>query len=352
MIILTYMPSEDKFWIGCNKEECEKWFVPRISDQNKKLYESLIGWEKSKSASNAVKNFFGIKEVSYMYFLVSRDLQKCSCEEPHLPFSSQWVYYPFVECEFVEISSPDELLTLAIKKKKLDSFTKDDISRFVLNCRFYNGEIEAPNWLSQNEKMFWWYEQIWCETHAEGKNEFEHLEVFTDLMDFEETDGTPQDLKALICDRYCHFGGSVEGFKNMYIEQYQSRKTHKEIRTQKRKIELISKCRYFKGEAYCFHMGSKRTMPWYWEKEWVDTLAESYTNKLVIEDRFLNLPPFLHSTISVIENKWKNMAKDYNIPYTLLIHLCTRFFENWGGFMHEAEDNFLHWLHDEYLKNS
>lgn len=103
----------------------------------------------------------------------------------------------------------------------------DDKNTFILQCRFFNGEKEAPEWMNQNEKMFWFYEECWVTKKLNGGDYSCYLIDHPSIKDFEVYDETPQDLKALICDRYCHIGGDIDGFKDMYKLSYQTRLTNK-----------------------------------------------------------------------------------------------------------------------------
>jgi len=152
-------------------------------------------------------------------------------------------------------------------------------------CRFYNGEDKAPDWMNQNEKWFWGYESYWFHVHMQGESCPDYLLDYPSMKGFEVDDGTPQDLKALLCDRYCHFGGSVRDFKKYYKQYYQVRMTNKERMEQREKERrpiLIEKCRYYKGEdtnpwELCYSpVLVYRKNLWDIEKEWVDAMVESY----------------------------------------------------------------------------
>lgn len=171
---------------------------------------------------------------------------------------------------------------------------------YTLQCRFYNGEDKAPKTFSQNEGMFWFYEQHWVTHKAKGDLYTGYLNEYPDLHSFEANDKTPLELKALLCDRYCHFGGVVESFKKFYLKEYQPRMTNKERRTLQRRAELTDKCRYFKGEErnlweYCYApvLVWRRKM-WDIERKWVEALSDSFkcpqNNARLVED--LGLVPY------------------------------------------------------------
>ena len=118
MTILAYRPDDDQFWLSCNKEEAERWFIPRLDEKGMK---SLNGWfelyasrkrqeDHGKEYEDMVKEMMCVDEIAYAYFNVSRDLSVCYAEMAHHPFHQLWNgYSPFCPCEHVEIKSPDEL---------------------------------------------------------------------------------------------------------------------------------------------------------------------------------------------------------------------------------------------------
>lgn len=123
---------------------------------------------------------------------------------------------------------------------------EDKKKELISQCRFFNDEKEAPDSLNQNEKMFWFYEQHWVNGNLQDHHYTGYIQDHPSMKEFEVGDGTPQDLKALICDRYCHFGGTDEGFKDFYKKEYQVRLTNKE------RIERaweLRHCRLYKGEG-------------------------------------------------------------------------------------------------------
>lgn len=92
-------------------------------------------------------------------------------------------------------------------------------------CRYYKGEKEKPD----NASNLWGYEEVWVKmSENPEKNEvgFNTLSEYADeyirngLATFNASDGVPITLKALLHDRYRHFTGSSDGFKEWYKENY------------------------------------------------------------------------------------------------------------------------------------
>lgn len=104
----------------------------------------------------------------------------------------------------------------------------------IKKCRYYNGEKELPKSLPQEYALMWDYESVWvkCELEQnemltmfkEGIKEF-HLET-------KRGDDTPLTLKALLFNRYLHWGeyASIEeelkNFEVWYAEHYLQRETN------------------------------------------------------------------------------------------------------------------------------
>ena len=42
MLIISYRPSDDQFWIACSKEEYEKWFVPLLNEERLQYYHDVL----------------------------------------------------------------------------------------------------------------------------------------------------------------------------------------------------------------------------------------------------------------------------------------------------------------------
>lgn len=96
---------------------------------------------------------------------------------------------------------------------------KEDL---IKSCRYYKGEKDNP--YSGDKGMFWACEQSYVEL---SMSEDDRLVACYDeyhahgLADFENKDGVPLLLKALIYNRYQHWSeGTPSGFKKMYKERY------------------------------------------------------------------------------------------------------------------------------------
>lgn len=217
-------------------------------------------------------------------------------------------------------------------------YSKEDKHKhYTLQCRFYNGEEEAPDWMSQNERMFWFYEQCWVLGNTEGNFYNGYLQDYPSLKDFESSDRTPLELKALICDRYCHFGGDVESFKKFYLREYQIRKTNREQRADQRRPELIAKCKYYHGEEQnpwdrIDAADEDLWRKWYWdlEKQWVDELSMSF-----------NTPYAKHEHLKMwgVEEYFKNEG----VPLSLINHIL-------GWHNHIAENSYYELNHDSAIE--
>lgn len=112
-------------------------------------------------------------------------------------------------------------------------------------CGFYKGEAEDPfekkfkqleesnsELLTgeliarlQTASSFWFYEERWVMFTINRECGFSYCRHYLrdGLEDFLKENGTPMTLKALLHNRYMHWGGDYEhldAFKNWYIEQY------------------------------------------------------------------------------------------------------------------------------------
>lgn len=125
MKIISYRPEDDQFWIACNKEEAEKWFIPLLDEQGLKglndwfrFYEDRKrGPDRGEEYESNVKGVMGVDEIAYAYFNVSRDLSVCYAGVAHHPFHQLWNgYSPFCPCDHVEINSPADLKDIVMTR--------------------------------------------------------------------------------------------------------------------------------------------------------------------------------------------------------------------------------------------
>ena len=129
MTIIAYIPSLvlDEFWIGCSKEEAEKWFVPRLDENRLEQYNVVLRMNAERKEHDAhwateyddmIKETLGVNEVSYIYFGVTRDRSNCYAEVAHYPFHQLWNgYSPFCLCDHVTIDSPEQLKDIVMTYK-------------------------------------------------------------------------------------------------------------------------------------------------------------------------------------------------------------------------------------------
>lgn len=113
MKIVSYRPNDDQFWIGCTKDEAEKFFVPLLDEQRKAFLPEFFTRMQdycSDRYKELVCKTMGVDEMSFIYFNVSRDLKECYYSVPHHPFHNLWNGHgPFVRCDTVEIKDLSEL---------------------------------------------------------------------------------------------------------------------------------------------------------------------------------------------------------------------------------------------------
>lgn len=96
-------------------------------------------------------------------------------------------------------------------------------------CRYYHGENIPPT----KDKCLWGYEQKWVELtklaskdNQQGRYANSMLDGYLDgylrdgLGRFREQDDTPVFLKALLYNRFKHFGGDADAFKDWYKHEY------------------------------------------------------------------------------------------------------------------------------------
>lgn len=92
-------------------------------------------------------------------------------------------------------------------------------------CRYYKGEKDNP-YENGDKAMFWEYEKVWIDEMSKP----EESDLLTGnvpdyfhagLLNWNETDGTPLLLKALLFNRYNQWmQGSVGSFKDWYGSTY------------------------------------------------------------------------------------------------------------------------------------
>ena len=230
-------------------------------------------------------------------------------------------------------------------------YTKEDKRRWlILQCRYYKGETTPPKTLPENYALMWDYEMRWVEWTLEDNAMIEAFKEDVKRYHLENKDGdtTPLTLKALLFDRFLHWSQYAtlkEGLKNFeqwYKAHYLLWKTNRERRAEKRRQELIPKCTRYHGESVCPYNPDFDVTIWHWEKEWVEALADSYSNrerffKELMATPCLNARPLPY---------WKKQAHNYGMPATLLACMAKNFGKGYKGqFTHEMQDYFELFLH-------
>lgn len=229
------------------------------------------------------------------------------------------------------------------------AFKKEDKRRwFILQCRYYKGESEPPHTLPEGYSLMWDYEMRWVQWNLDNDDMLKHFDADIKALNLETKPGdqTPLTLKALLCNRYLHWGGyapleeELKGFEKWYVNYYQLWKTNREHRADKRRPALTSKCRYYHGEDCCPYTESFNIQIWKWEKEWVEALANSHSNRELFFKELMNAPCLNTRPLSY----WKNYAHKVWMPATLLAYFGMNFAKNYGGFKHEIEENFDYFI--------
>ena len=204
--------------------------------------------------------------------------------------------------------------------------TEEERKQRILDCRVYNGEDSCPN--NQNA-LIWGYERHWV-MHPEAKWTGEIEEMHRLRLDkfMKEDDGTPLTLKAQLFNRYAHWVGFYnggEGYVKWYTDFYLSiGKTNRQIRYDLRKIKLIKRYRFYKGESVCPTSDPKAEHFWKYERLWVEALAKSYRNAEIWRKELNRFP------------KIRKVAEDYSLPSSLIGLLVNRD-EHWLGIVDEEE---------------
>ena len=195
------------------------------------------------------------------------------------------------------------------------------------------------------------YESCWVTERLNGKDLLSYVNEYVKNgnKDFEVHDGTPITLKALLWNRYYHFSyfdPASKGFQKWYCNYYSSEPTNREKRAAERRPGLIAKCRFYHGEQECPFEFPKESLPWTWERDWVELLSSSWENSNKIKEEYLHSPvliPFGHRDIDMARGK----AEKLHIPFSLYLYLMLMFAKGYvGGFKHEMEEYFDFWIHD------
>lgn len=107
-------------------------------------------------------------------------------------------------------------------------YTREELIGF---CRFYKGEEESPydvgkDGENQNERMLWFYEEVWVNELLQGQNHDYRLDEYRGygvdrLM---PNDGVPEGLKALLFNRWARgaysMADAAKAFPAFYAQYY------------------------------------------------------------------------------------------------------------------------------------
>ena len=124
MEVISCRPGQGQFWVACNKEEAEKWFVPLLDKSHLKQFNDVLMMNEERKIGDAeyaleyermIKETMEVNEVAYAYFNVSLDISICYSDVAHHPFHQLWNgYSPFRKCDHIVIDSLEELKNLVM----------------------------------------------------------------------------------------------------------------------------------------------------------------------------------------------------------------------------------------------
>lgn len=173
-------------------------------------------------------------------------------------------------------------------------YSKEDKRRkLTLQCRYYTGEIEPPEFNSYDESIIWHRERLWMHLSLDKTCVIEAHEKEAKRLGvtIEEGDSTPPSLKMLLYDAYWEWKGyyaneeAYRHFVEWYNRHYLTRQTNRERRAEQRRPTLIARCRYYKGEAHnpweyagCSCVNNWRRTYWNLERNWVEGMSMSYSS--------------------------------------------------------------------------
>lgn len=109
-----------------------------------------------------------------------------------------------------------------------DAVEVESIKKELLKqCRYYDGKDYNPyEGVEQNKAMFYFYESCWVNemANSDGRLNWMMQEYYSNmrnaLPEMFNDDTMPFTYKALLFDRYVHFGGSREGFMELFESYY------------------------------------------------------------------------------------------------------------------------------------
>jgi hypothetical protein len=221
---------------------------------------------------------------------------------------SKWQFYledwgksfaAYIENEYLFKPSPDKM-----------SYNHKSLLEYLDKCRYYDGSYDMPlQYKKLGKEIFWDYERIWVQKHflKDGEDIKSNEKFFKDLIryykknglgHFSQDDAVPISFKALLFNRYEHLtGGTAEGFKTWYHEQYL-----------KMPVEwCLARCLFYRGETQCpkvlkSHPSLICQDAWRMEHLWVREMTEKgyigfmhYCNEAGLES--FNIGDGVHRTL-------------------------------------------------------
>ena len=125
--------------------------------------------------------------------------------------------------------------------------------QYLLNmCRYYNGESEPRRSLPEGCALMWDYEWRWMQWSLKKDPMMEQFQRMIEEFHLENKDGdkTPLTMKALLLNRYLHWGGAyapieeaLRHFETWYMDHYLIRLTNEERKAYASPIFGISRHR-------------------------------------------------------------------------------------------------------------
>ena len=162
------------------------------------------------------------------------------------------------------------------------------VRELCLDCRYYEGEDRCPD---VRYSEYWNKEHEWVTlmlAHAPELETYMGQYSNRNLDFFDEEDGTPLSLKALLFYHYHQetIGRffSISGFKMWYRTEYQSgAKTLRQRQWDAHAPRLMQHCKYFRGEIRNpYTMKDERRVLWHTERYWVSLISESQYNHVLL----------------------------------------------------------------------
>ena len=111
MLILSYNPRNDEFFIGLSEEEFEQVAGKYAVDFGYNMdYEMTKEHALRKMADSyhveMIKQFYQIDEVPFICIVTNRDCSEIGIRPKHFPFANHWNgYSPWIKIEVQEIEN-------------------------------------------------------------------------------------------------------------------------------------------------------------------------------------------------------------------------------------------------------